>query len=211
MLLNIELIRKSFNAIKPYADEVMDHFQDQLFNLNPQFKTVFKKSDLLNQKKSFVKSMDYVLNNWEQKELIESYIQTNGRKFGKVFKLQPEHYEWIGKSFLQTFEYYLESHWSEELKAEWTHFYLYISELSQKDSGLQIVESPVQVLPVSLGSYARECAKKLLKNAMEFESNQQYKEVAREKARSVLLEALEIETSMAFKDEDAEIIAEKAA
>lgn len=194
MLLNIKLIRQSFQAIKPHADEVMEHFYEVLFS-----GSAFKNPDFKMQRKALATSLDYIITHWEKMDKIESYLNSMGSRHMQ-YGAKAEHYAWVAEALLETLSYYLEDHWTEELRSEWTQLYLFIAKKMQEEKVVQLVDTEIINKP-TLGSYARQCAKKLLYSAIDHEANNEYKLAAREKARGVLFDALDIETSEALKEE----------
>lgn len=201
MHLNIQKIRESFGAIKPHAEDVMSYFYELLFEKHPQFKKMLKVSNLDLQKKEMMSALDYLITHWDQEDKIDNYLLNKGKNFFESHLATEENVSCVTDTFLEMMEYFLENHWTAELRNEWTQFYQIVGSKIQKGKGITM-ELVAEKQHVSLSEYARQCAKKLLHSAIETESNQSYKQVAREKARGVLIEALELETELALKDEN---------
>ena len=51
MSLQVELLEKSFEAIKPQANEFVNSFYDNLFTANPDAKPLFAGTNMAEQKK----------------------------------------------------------------------------------------------------------------------------------------------------------------
>ncbi|MDJ0901701.1 MAG: globin family protein [Xenococcus sp. MO_188.B8] len=126
--LPVELLEKSFEAIKPQADEFVNSFYDNLFTANPEAKPLFAGTNMAEQKKKLLNSLVLVVENLRNPEALDSALRGLGARHVKYGAL-PEHYPLVGSALLTTFEQYLKEEWTPEVKQAWVDAYGAISEI----------------------------------------------------------------------------------
>ena len=143
MSLKVELLENSFEAIKPQADEFVGSFYNNLFTMYPEAKPLFEHTDMAKQKKMLLGSLVLVVSNLRKPEVLSDTLKGLGARHVKYGAL-PEHYPLVGSSLLTTFEQYLKSDWTPEVKQAWVDAYGAITELmldgadySQEEVALQ--------------------------------------------------------------------------
>ncbi len=128
MSLQVELLEKSFEAIKPQADEFVNSFYDNLFTANPDAKPLFAGTNMAEQKKKLLDSLVLVVENLRMPEILDQALRGLGARHVKYGAL-PEHYPLVGIALLTTFEQYLGDKWTPEVKQAWVEAYGAISEI----------------------------------------------------------------------------------
>ena len=128
MSLQVEVLEKSFDEIKPQADEFVASFYDNLFTANPEAKPLFKTTDMEAQKKKLLNSLVLVVDNLRQPDALNSSLRGLGARHVKYGAL-PAHYPLVGGALLTTFEQYLKDKWTPEVKQAWVDAYGAISEI----------------------------------------------------------------------------------
>ena len=122
MSLNIELLRESFEVAKPLGIKITDKFYEFLFADYPQVKPMFENIDQEKQKAALLNSLVYIVDHLDQPEKLQSYLENmGGRHVG--YGTEEAHYPAVGGTLLQTFEFFFQDKWTEELKSEWTKAY----------------------------------------------------------------------------------------
>ncbi|MGZ6202859.1 MAG: globin domain-containing protein, partial [Thermodesulfobacteriota bacterium] len=192
MQLNIQLIQKSFKAIAPHADEVMEHFYKVLFSQHPEAKAFFENTNMKKQRHALAGGLAYIVNNWEKQEKLIPYLGSMGSRH-LSYGVKDEYYDWVGAALLESLAYFLEDYWNEELKGEWTKLYTFVAEQMIKGETSENIITLTKSLPLgsNLAEYARTCAKKILQNVLTMEVNDNYHREARVKAKEILKEALD--------------------
>lgn len=208
MSLNIQIIRESFNAVKPHAQDVVDHFYSELFKNYPGVKPLFQKVDMKRQKSALIGSLVHIVDSLDNIDHLQDYLKKMGARHIRYGTLE-EHYPAVGKTLIETLAYFFEDQWTAEVNAQWTMAVDFIAgamiagaqqERSQSSNNVvSLVPSPQPPAEPSLKEIAQEAAKNILKKALEEELNESFTQLAREKAREVLKKALEDEAKDLLK------------
>ena len=120
--LPVELLEKSFENIKPQAEEFAASFYENLFQAHPELKPMFAHVDMVQQQKKLLSALVLVVENLRNPGALGSVLSAlGGRHVG--YGSLPQHYPAVGKALLLTFEQYLKDDWTPELKKGWTDAY----------------------------------------------------------------------------------------
>jgi hemoglobin-like flavoprotein len=143
MSLQVELLEKSFEEVKPQADEFVDSFYSNLFTMYPEAKPLFAHSNMAEQKKKLLASLVLVVENLKNPDVLGNSLRGLGARHVKYGAL-PEHYPLVGNSLLTAFEQHLKEKWTPEVKQAWVDAYGAITEImldgadySKKEVALQ--------------------------------------------------------------------------
>ena len=128
MSLQVEVLEKSFDEIKPHADEFVASFYDNLFTANPEAKPLFEHTDMASQKKMLLNSLVMVVENLRKPDVLDKSLRGLGARHVKYGAL-PEHYPLVGGALLAAFEQHLQKKWTPEVKQAWVGAYGAISEI----------------------------------------------------------------------------------
>lgn len=199
MELNISLIRESFDAIKPHADEVLSSFYEVLFSNYPDAKELFAGTDMKKQRQSLAAALAYVIDGYDTSPaLITKTVQKMGARHAD-YGTKPEHYSWVGSALLSTLAHYLDKNWTPELETEWTKLFTWIAQTMQEGSrdvaANSINSSPQEPVVKSLEEVAKDYAQAILRKSLLSELDESFRNLAREKVRAVLREALDQEAA----------------
>lgn len=210
MSLNVELLKKSFSAIRPHAQEVVSHFYDTLFAKYPQAKPLFEKIDMNRQKLALANGLAHIVDYLEEQDHLVDYLKKMGARHVK-YGVKNEHYPWVADALLSTFEYYFDEHWTPELKKAWTDALNVVASVMM--DGMKSAQ-PVQTTPSALihhapaagtkaeqdlSEMARSFAKDFLRKTLEEQIDDTLMQMAREKMRALLKQALKEEIKELFK------------
>lgn len=125
MSLNIDLIRTTFDKIKPQAAQFADYFYDRLFNDFPSTKEFFKNTNFAVQKKALINSLVTVVDSIDQSGKLVKPLKALGARHLQ-WDVREEHYGPVGETLLATLEHFLGSDWNDQTKEEWTQAYIFI-------------------------------------------------------------------------------------
>jgi hemoglobin-like flavoprotein len=194
MSLNIALLRESFEAIKPHALEVMDHFYGELFSKHPEAKPLFAKVDMSKQKLALANGLSHIVEYLHEEDHLVDYLTKMGARHAQ-YGTKEVHFTWVGEALLKTFEYYFDEHWTPELKAEWTSALTLVASVMIKGMKGKIrVQTPVVQLDTkgeqSLQDLAKALAYNIVKQALQEEINESLMNEARKQVREVLRKAM---------------------
>jgi uncharacterized protein YjbI with pentapeptide repeats/hemoglobin-like flavoprotein len=134
MSLNIELIEQSFEKIKPYANEFVASFYENLFIAYPEVKPLFSQIDIRTQEKKLLNSLVLVVEGLRTPESLYPVLEALGERhisYGAVAQYYPA----VGKVLLATLEQYLQADWTPEVKEAWVEAFRLITSLMLKKYG----------------------------------------------------------------------------
>ena len=154
MSLQVELLEKSFDGIKPHANEFVGSFYENLFTANPEAKPLFDTTDMEAQKKKLLSSLVLVVENLRKPDVLDGALRGLGARHVKYGAL-PEHYPLVGSALLTTFGQYLKEEWTPEVKQAWIDAYVAISDIML--DGADYSEAEI-ALPTPTGEASHKAA-----------------------------------------------------
>ncbi|MDY6803676.1 MAG: globin family protein [Cyanobacteriota bacterium] len=122
MSLQVELLEQSFGRVKPSAAEFASSFYDNLFTAYPEAKPLFANTDMKKQQQMLVAALVLVVDNLRDPHKLQETLKGLGARHVKYGTL-PEHYPLVGNALLTTFEQYLKTDWTAEVKQAWVEAY----------------------------------------------------------------------------------------
>ncbi len=137
--LAVELLERSFEKIKPRADEFAASFYENLFSAHPEFQPLFANIAIEKQQKKLINALVLVVENLRSPEALEPVLNAlGGRHIG--YGVIPKYYGPVGDALLMAFEQHLQEDWTPEVKQAWTDAYRAITGLMLK--GAVVVSTP---------------------------------------------------------------------
>lgn len=199
--MNIQLIRESFEAIKPHAAEVIEHFYEELFDRYPVSKTLFKEVKMEQQRRALVNSLAHIVEYIEDGEHLTDYLRKMGQRHN-AYGTKAEHYSWIGEALLATFAYYFGEQWTPELASSWISAYEFISREMQIGMKKGKPKSEAQNKPTpSLSELTQTVAKNMLKQAIQAElETEEFKTYLRKSVQDAIRKTIELESAEMLTD-----------
>lgn len=126
--LKVQLLESSFEKVKPHAGEFAESFYGNLFADYPAAKPLFANTDVKEQSKKLLSSLVFVVENLRKPGELTGALKGLGARHVKYGAL-PEHYPLVGNTLLKTFEQYLASDWTADVKQAWVEAYGLITEV----------------------------------------------------------------------------------
>jgi hemoglobin-like flavoprotein len=117
----IDLIRASWSAVEPIADAAATMFYDQLFELDPAIRRLFRRTDMAAQRKILMQTLTVVVKSLDKLDTIVPAVQALGRHAG--YGVRSEHYESVGIALLWTLEQGLGEAFDDETREAWAAAY----------------------------------------------------------------------------------------
>lgn len=71
----ISIVKESFEKVVPYSNRLTRVFYDQLFELNPELRKLFKK-DMREQRRKFMKTLTFIVLNLHDAETVGAKIKS---------------------------------------------------------------------------------------------------------------------------------------
>ena len=126
--LDIELLESSFAQIKPRLKDFSLNFYTNLFIIYPETKPLFANTDMEAQSQKLVESLVLVVVSLRKPGILTQTLRNLGTRHIKYGAL-PEYYPLVGNALLTTFEQYLRSDWTPQVKQAWVDAYNLISKI----------------------------------------------------------------------------------
>jgi hemoglobin-like flavoprotein len=196
MPLDTQILKASFEEIKPVATEVVDHFYNDLFKRHPDSKQLFNPSRMEQQKTSLIQALVTIFDNIEKPQDLEKYLKQLGKRHVR-YGVQSIHYEWVADSLLKTLQYFFDDTWTTQLEDAWMTVLGLISETMRSgaaDEGAPAsapVRSPIEH---DMKNDIEVVLKELMYGSIEkIATENEMKELAANQARALIKEALQEE------------------
>lgn len=130
-------IRRSWKLVIPIAETAADLFYKRLFELKPEYRSLFpenlagQKSKLVRMLAFIVKSLDYPESAWKddvaEAEDLLLVLLALGRRHESLYRVPREAYGPVGEALLWTLDYGLGEAFSPQVRAAWTAVYKAVS------------------------------------------------------------------------------------
>ena len=118
----IGIIKYTWLRVVPIADVAAMLFYDNLLRANPELTPMFARSDMSEQRKKLVASLNLVVLSLDSLESVVPALQSLGRKH-VGYGVQEEHYDAVGAALLETLGQGLGTEFTPEARAAWTTAY----------------------------------------------------------------------------------------
>jgi hemoglobin-like flavoprotein len=122
---DVTLIKESFAAVMPAADETAALFYGRLFEIAPAVKPLFK-GDMREQGRKLMGTLAFVVQGLGDLPSILPPASALARRHVN-YGVKPEHYDPVGEALLWTLEQRLGQKWTSETAAAWTKAYTTLS------------------------------------------------------------------------------------
>jgi len=119
---NEQLIRESWEALRPVSDSVVTTFYARLFESNPSLEQLFDQTDMIEQRKKFTAMMSEIVRVIDRPELLVSEIADSGRRH-VGYGVHDRDYEDVGAALLWAIDHSLGDRSTPEVRAAWREAY----------------------------------------------------------------------------------------
>ncbi len=128
MPLNVELLNRSFAQVKDRGSEFTAKFYGNLFSDYPEVEPLFASTQMEKQKKKLFDSLVLVVDNLQEPDILSTALKGLGTKHVR-YGVLALHYPMVGGSLLKTFDAFLGSDWTPEVKQAWVEAYTAVAQL----------------------------------------------------------------------------------
>lgn len=122
MSLNVEVLEKSFERVKPHDTKFASSFYNNLLTDYPHLRPLFANTTMEDQEQKLIMSLMLVISNLRNPDYLTTILKELGERHVKYGAMR-EHYPMVGASLLKTFESYLGTDWTSEVKQAWIDAY----------------------------------------------------------------------------------------
>ena len=121
-----QLIRSSWSAIEPNAEDVAALFYARLFELDPRLAAHFRFTDMEKQRMVLMQTLSVVVRNIDRLEQIIPEVEALGRRHAG-YGVRAEHYATVGTALVWTIERALGDASTNEIAHAWADAYRRVS------------------------------------------------------------------------------------
>ena len=121
-----QLIRSSWSAIEPMADDAANLFYARLIELDPRMPALFRHADMEQQRMLLMQTLGVVVSNIDRMDQIVPEVEALGRRHAG-YGVKAEHYATVGSALLWTLEQSLGDEFTEETAYAWADAYRRVS------------------------------------------------------------------------------------
>ncbi|MEV6876330.1 globin domain-containing protein [Amycolatopsis sp. NPDC051128] len=115
------LIRESFAAIEPKADELAQYFYGALFVVAPDCRALFPIA-MTTQRNRLLRALVYVVQMVDRPDDLAPFLRQLGRDHRK-FAVVARHYDAVGVALIEALKRFLKEKWTHEVESAWTAAY----------------------------------------------------------------------------------------
>ena len=117
----IDLVRKSFDALWPFHRKLAEQFYGRFFELAPDARRLFP-NDMERQQLKLMDTITAIVGSLDQREIFQSIISHTGRKHAE-FGVQTPHFVAFGDALIWGLQQQLGPAFTPELKQAWIELY----------------------------------------------------------------------------------------
>jgi hemoglobin-like flavoprotein len=117
----IDLVRKSFDAMWPHHRKLANQFYGRFFELAPDTRHLFT-NDMEKQKLKLMDTIAAIVGTLDQPEVFQSIIRNTGRQHAK-FGVQPSHFAAFGDALIWGLQQQFGTAFTPDLKQAWVELY----------------------------------------------------------------------------------------
>ncbi len=126
---SVKLLRDSFDAIKPRADQLARTFYRTLFENYPEVEPLFAHVDMTAQRKKLIQAISVVVANADKPERLEEVATDLGARH-VAYGAEPAHYDAVGESLLSALASVAGPLWSKQLAKAWGDAYRTVADFA---------------------------------------------------------------------------------
>jgi hemoglobin-like flavoprotein len=134
------LIRTSWTALEPTADDVATAFYTRLFELDPSVRQLFGHTDMDRQRAAFVQMLGVVVRYIDRLEQIVPEVEALGRRHAS-YGVRSEHYPIVGQALIATLEERLGDALTDEAAYAWAAAYRRLSSVMMAAADVRELEA----------------------------------------------------------------------
>lgn len=123
------LVNLSFMKVALVADQAAHVFYERLFEIAPETRALFAKTDMRNQGRKLMQTLATAVSAVYQLETIAPVLRDLGRRH-IAYGVQRDQYELVGQALLHALEQALGADYTEDVHTAWTKLYRMLADLA---------------------------------------------------------------------------------
>ena len=129
--MNVNLLRASFDALRPHVNTLVDRFYSLLFERYPQVRPLFGRTDMPKQKQMLIQALALLVANLEKPQVLKGVLGPLGAKHS-TYGVRDEHYDAVGLCLLDAMAETAGPLWTDDLTREWSATYGAVASLMKE-------------------------------------------------------------------------------
>lgn len=126
----IELVKSTWEHVKPISDQAAQMFYAKLFEMKPEYRSMFP-DDMKSQGKKLMTMITTAVSSLDRLEAILPAVQELGRRHVS-YGVTAADYEPVGEALLWTLEKGLGDSFTPEVRAAWTETYTVLADVMRE-------------------------------------------------------------------------------
>ncbi|GAB3984250.1 globin family protein [Actinoallomurus acanthiterrae] len=126
-------LKGNFAQVATHGMDVAEYFYADLFQRNPQYRSLFPAS-MQRQQEVLLEALVQIVALVDDPERLVPYVQELGRAHGG-FGVTAQHYPEVGTSLVATLRYFSADDWSAELEKDWVEAYGVVADVMVQAAG----------------------------------------------------------------------------
>jgi len=123
----IDLVKSSFTAVEPIAEQAGQMFYDRLFALDPELRPLFK-GDIKTQSKKLMQMIAVAVNNLDRPDALIPAVEALGARHGG-YGVVDDHYATVAEALLWTLKQGLGPDFTPDVAGAWTEAYAMLADV----------------------------------------------------------------------------------
>lgn len=123
-------LKDNFSQVASHGMDVAEYFYADLFQRNPQYRSLFPAS-MTRQQEVLLGALVQIVSTVDDPERLVPYLEELGRAHGG-FGISAQHYPEVGTSLVATLKYFSGDDWTAELEKDWVEAYGVVADVMVK-------------------------------------------------------------------------------
>ena len=136
MKLNVQLLRESFEALRPHADAMVARFYSILFTRHPEIGKMFGRTNMEEQRKKFFTTLDELIRHLEEPDKTMSDLLILGNSHVD-YGVKPDQYAPVCDALVEAMKQTAGAAWTAEIEKAWRDAYSAVADIMKKGAALR--------------------------------------------------------------------------
>jgi hemoglobin-like flavoprotein len=125
-----QLIRESWAQVAPIADTAATIFYDRLFELDPDLRRLFTRTDMVAQRRNLMQTLAVVVASIDRLDAIVPAVEALGRRHAG-YGVEAHHFDTVGQALLDTLAIGLGEAFTADVRNAWAEAYGILANVMQ--------------------------------------------------------------------------------
>ena len=136
MKLNVQLLRESFEALRPHADSMVARFYSILFTRHPEIGKMFGRTNMEEQRKKFFATLDELIHHLEEPDKTMADLLVLGNHH-LDHNVKNEQYPLVCDALVEAMKESAGAAWTPEIEKAWRDAYATVADIMKKGAALR--------------------------------------------------------------------------